>query len=45
LIADANAAAECARLRTALLKYCERDTLAMLEVRRALTAKAMGGTV
>jgi Domain of unknown function(DUF2779) len=33
-------AAEKARIRTALLKYCERDTLAMVEVRRALRAKA-----
>jgi hypothetical protein len=32
-------AAEKARLRTALLNYCERDTLAMVEVRRALMAK------
>lgn len=28
------------RLRTALLRYCERDTLAMLELRRALLDKA-----
>ena len=27
-------------IRTALLKYCERDTLAMAELRRALRAKA-----
>jgi hypothetical protein len=33
-------AAEQARLRTALLKYCERDTLAMVEVRRTLVSKA-----
>ena len=32
--------AERARIRTALLKYCERDTLAMVELRRALRAKA-----
>ena len=31
---------EKASLRTALLKYCERDTLAMAELRRALRAKA-----
>jgi len=31
---------EKARLRTALLKYCERDTLAMVEVRRTLVSKA-----
>ncbi len=31
--------AEKARLRTALLKYCERDTLAMVEVRKALRGK------
>jgi hypothetical protein len=29
-----------ARLRAALLKYCERDTLAMVEVRRALHQKS-----
>ncbi|MGH7233432.1 MAG: DUF2779 domain-containing protein [Nitrospiraceae bacterium] len=28
------------RIREALLKYCERDTLAMLELRRALSQKA-----
>ena len=33
-------AAEKTRIRTALLKYCERDTLAMVEVRKALLAKA-----
>ena len=33
-------AAEKARLRTALLKYCERDTLAMVELRRALRLMA-----
>jgi hypothetical protein len=32
--------AERSRLRAALLKYCERDTLAMVELRRALRAKA-----
>jgi len=31
---------EKAGMRTALLKYCERDTLAMVELRRALVAKA-----
>jgi hypothetical protein len=31
---------EKARLRTALLKYCERDTLAMVELRKALLVKA-----
>ncbi len=30
---------EKARLREALLKYCERDTLAMVELRRALRGK------
>nr|MBI3614218.1 DUF2779 domain-containing protein [Nitrospirota bacterium] len=29
------------RLREALLQYCERDTLAMLAVRKALAARAM----
>jgi predicted RecB family nuclease len=33
-------AAEQARIRTALLAYCGRDTLAMVEVRKALWAKA-----
>ena len=28
------------RIRTALLKYCARDTLAMVELRKALSAKA-----
>ena len=32
-------ASEKARIRTALLKYCERDTLAMVELRRALQGK------
>lgn len=31
--------AERTRLRTALLKYCERDTLAMVELRKALLGK------
>ena len=31
---------EKARIKAALLKYCERDTLAMVEVRKALRAKA-----
>jgi predicted RecB family nuclease len=30
------------QLRASLLKYCERDTRAMLEVRRALRARARG---
>jgi predicted RecB family nuclease len=33
---------EKARIHTALLKYCERDTLAMVELRRALSLKAQG---
>jgi predicted RecB family nuclease len=33
---------ERTRLRTALLKYCERDTLAMVELRKALVLKAAG---
>lgn len=33
---------ERAALREALLRYCARDTLAMLELRRALRAKAEG---
>lgn len=32
--------AETARIRQALLRYCERDTLAMVELRRALYRKA-----
>jgi hypothetical protein len=32
-------AAEQARIRTALLAYCARDTLAMVEVRRVLRSK------
>jgi hypothetical protein len=32
--------AEKATIRTALLTYCERDTLAMVELRKALRAKA-----
>lgn len=35
---------EKARLKTALLKYCERDTLAMVELRKALLAKATSAT-
>jgi hypothetical protein len=31
--------AEKARLRSALLEYCERDGLAMVELRNALMAK------
>jgi hypothetical protein len=34
--------AEKARIRTALLKYCERDTLAMVELRQALRTKTSG---
>jgi predicted RecB family nuclease len=34
--------AEKARIRTALLRYCERDTLAMVELRKALVVKAAG---
>jgi hypothetical protein len=37
-------AVEKARIRTALLKYCERDTLAMVEIRKTLRAKVMIGT-
>jgi hypothetical protein len=33
---------EKARIHTALLKYCERDTLAMVELRRAFRLKAPG---
>lgn len=32
--------AEQARIRVALLKYCDRDTLAMVELRKVLLAKA-----
>ncbi|HSB81873.1 MAG TPA: DUF2779 domain-containing protein [Candidatus Methylomirabilis sp.] len=35
-------AAEQTRIRTALLKYCERDTLAMVELRKALSRKTQG---
>jgi hypothetical protein len=35
-------AAEKAKIRTALLAYCERDTLAMVELRRVLGLKAQG---
>jgi hypothetical protein len=31
---------EKARIREALLKYCERDTLAMVELRKALRRKS-----
>ena len=31
------------RIREALLKYCERDTLAMVEIRKALRQKASSG--
>jgi hypothetical protein len=31
---------EQTRIRAALLSYCARDTLAMVEVRKALRAKA-----
>jgi hypothetical protein len=31
---------EKARIKAALLKYCERDTLAMVELRRTLRTKA-----
>lgn len=34
---------EKARIREALLKYCERDTLALLAVRKALHGKALRG--
>jgi CRISPR/Cas system-associated exonuclease Cas4 (RecB family) len=34
--------AERARIRRALLKYCERDTLAMVEIRKALRLKSHG---
>ncbi|WP_447983383.1 DUF2779 domain-containing protein [Nitrospira sp. Nam74] len=34
---------EKVRLKEALLHYCKRDTLAMLELRRALYRKAVGG--
>ena len=32
-------AAQKVRIHTALLKYCERDTLAMVELRKAMLAK------
>ncbi len=41
MIAADTEPAEGERLRAALLKYCERDTLAMLELRRALSRKAV----
>jgi hypothetical protein len=34
--------AEKGTIRTALLAYCERDTLAMVELRRVLGLKAQG---
>jgi predicted RecB family nuclease len=37
---EVNGESERARIREALLKYCERDTLAMVELRRVLRAKA-----
>jgi hypothetical protein len=40
-VADANEAAD---LRSQLLTYCERDTLAMVEVHRALTLLALQGS-
>lgn len=39
MVFDEGDPAEKARLRTALIKYCERDTLAMVELRRALRGK------
>jgi Domain of unknown function(DUF2779) len=36
---EATDATERARIRTALLEYCERDTLAMVELRKALLVK------
>jgi predicted RecB family nuclease len=40
MIFEATDQAEKERIRQALLKYCERDTLAMVELRRVLLAKA-----
>jgi predicted RecB family nuclease len=40
MIFEATDPAEKERIRQALLKYCERDTLAMVELRRALLRKA-----
>ena len=40
MISESTVANERASIRKALLKYCERDTLAMLEVRKALGRKA-----
>jgi predicted RecB family nuclease len=37
--------AEKAKIRESLLRYCQRDTLAMVELRRALRAKAITPTV
>jgi predicted RecB family nuclease len=42
MIFEITDAGEVARLRNALLKYCERDTLGIVELRRALRAKAKG---
>lgn len=42
MVAPGRTEAERARLRGALLAYCARDTLAMLEVRNALVARAGG---
>jgi len=36
--------AEVARLRAALLAYCRRDTMAMVEVHRALVQLAGSGS-
>jgi len=37
--------AEVARLRAALLAYCQRDTMTMVEVHRALIRLAKSGTI
>jgi predicted RecB family nuclease len=42
MILDVTDPSEKERIRTALLKYCERDTLAMVELRRVLLQKALG---
>ncbi len=39
MIFEATDQAEKARIRTSLLNYCERDTLAMVELRKALLGK------
>ena len=39
VLGDADAA-EQTRIRAALLEYCRRDTLAMVEIRKALLQKA-----